>query len=90
VPAETHTQRDPVELTAVLDLVSAVVGVDPDAAASTPLAEVELDNDLAVLALWAVVAEEFGERALGELEPLEPRPATLAELVEAFHAALTS
>lgn len=81
-----ETRRSDITSTARL---SVVVRMDPDAAADRTLAELDLDDDLAVLDLWAAVAEEFGERSLGDLEPLEPRPATLGQLAEAFRAALS-
>ncbi len=89
MPAETHSHREAVDVDAVLALIAESVGADPDDAAERPLEEFDLDGDLALLDLWTVVAEEFGERSLGELELSEPRPATLAELAVAFHVALS-
>lgn len=89
MPAETHTHAEAVEVGAVLELLAGVVGIDPDGAADRSLTELDVADDLALLDLWEVVVEELGERSLGELEPLEPRPDTLGELAEAFHAELS-
>ena len=88
MPAETHTRAEPVDVGAVLGLLAGIVGVDPDGAAERSLAELDLDDDLALFDLWAAVAEELGERSLADLEPLDARPVTLGQLAEAFHAAL--
>jgi hypothetical protein len=90
VPAETHTSGESVDTDAILDLVAALVGFDPDpdAAREVRLAELELDDDLALLHLWSAVAEEFAERSLGNFDPLDSRPLTLGELLEAVRDAL--
>jgi len=69
MPAETHTLREGIDARDVLDLIDALVGsgdgvLRPD----TPLADVRLDDDLAVLHFWGAVAEEFAERATAELD----------------------
>jgi hypothetical protein len=89
VPAETHTHTEAVEVGAVLDLLAGIVGVDPGNAAGLTLDELDVADDLALLDLWAAVVEEYGERSLGEIEPLEPRPVTLGQLAGAFHTELS-
>lgn len=88
MPAETHSHAEDVDVTRVLDLLCAVVGMDPDGAADRSLVELGLDDDLAVLDLWSAVAEELGERSLGDLELPDRRPATVGELAELFLDAL--
>lgn len=66
MPAETHSHSEPVTADDVLELLATVVhdadGLDP----GTPVDALGLDDDLALLSFWDVVAEEFGERTLGE------------------------
>ena len=66
MPAETHSHSEPVTVEDVLELLATVVqdggGLDP----GTPVEALGLDDDLALLSFWDVVAEEFGERTLGE------------------------
>lgn len=71
MPAETHQERDDVTATEIVGLLVAVlesstdlVNVGPD----TALADVGIDNDLALFDLGDVVAEEYGERTLGEVD----------------------
>ncbi|MGZ4708109.1 MAG: acyl carrier protein [Acidimicrobiales bacterium] len=71
MPAETHQQRDEVTAAEIVDLLVAVLassadraGVGPD----TPLADLGVDSDLALFDLGDVVAEEYGERSLGEID----------------------
>ena len=90
MPAETHTHRDSLDAHAILELMAALVGADPDTAATTELASIDLDDEQGALHLWAAVVEEFGERSLGEFEPPDPLPVTLGELAQAFHAAIAS
>lgn len=89
MPAETHTHAEAVDARTVLDFLAVLVGVDPDSADTVTLAEIDLDDDLAALHLWAAVVEEFGERSLGDFEPPEPLPATLSQLAGTFHEALS-
>lgn len=89
MPAETHTHTEAVDARTVLDFLAGLVGVDPDSADTVTLAEIDLDDDLAALDLWAAVVEEFGERSLGDFEPPEPLPARLSELAGRFHEALS-
>ena len=88
MPAETHQVRDGVDAGAVLDLLAALVGVEPEEAADLSLAASGIDDDLAILHLWTAVAEEYGERSIGELDLEDQRPATLGELAALFHASL--
>lgn len=66
MPAETHSHSEPVTVEDVLELLASVVhdadALDPE----TPVEELGFDDDLSLLSLWDVVAEEFGERTLGE------------------------
>lgn len=66
MPAETHSHSEPVTAEAVLELLATVVhdhdGLDP----ATPVEELGLDDDLALMAFWDVVSEEYSERGLGE------------------------
>lgn len=66
MPAETHSHSEPVTADDVLELLATVVhggdALDP----GTPVDALGLDDDLALLSFWDVVAEEFGERTLGE------------------------
>jgi hypothetical protein len=66
MPAETHSHSEPVTADDVLELLATVVhdgdGLDP----GTPVDALGLDDDLALLSVWDVVAEEFGERTLAE------------------------
>lgn len=90
MPAETHQHGERTDRGAVLDLLVAVVGIDVADAAACRLAELGLDDDLAILHLWAMVAEEFGERTVGDfdLDLVGDRPTTLGDLVELFDEAL--
>lgn len=89
MPAETHTHRDPIDARSVVDLIASIIGIDPDDAAGRSLAAVGLDDDLAVFDLWSAIAEELGERSLGDFDPPEPAPTTVGELAEAFQEALS-
>ncbi len=88
MPAETHQLSEQTDARAILDLVATPVGVDPDDATDLSLAAVDLQDDLAILHLWASVVEEFGERSIGDIELDDPRPVTLAELATLFHESL--
>jgi hypothetical protein len=90
VPAETHQRSEAVGFDGVLDLLACVVGLDALRAAKAPLADLELDDDLAVLHLWAAVVEEYGERSVGDLDLDGARPATLGDLADLFTRELTS
>ncbi|HEX6419899.1 MAG TPA: hypothetical protein VFZ77_15465 [Acidimicrobiales bacterium] len=88
MPAETHQVGDQVDAGAVLDLLATVVGVEPEKAADLSLAGSGIDDDLSILHLWTAVAEEYGERSIGDLDLDDQRPATLGELAALFHASL--
>ncbi|MGE3618822.1 MAG: hypothetical protein AB7L84_00040 [Acidimicrobiia bacterium] len=88
MPAETHQQRDDLGVDAVVELLAALVGIEPEGAGSATLAALDLDDDLALLRLWDLVAEELGERSLGDLDLSDARPATLGALAEEFLRAL--
>lgn len=66
MPAETHSHSEPVTAEAVLELLATVVHdadvLDP----ATPVETLGLDDDLALMAFWDVVAEEYAERGVGE------------------------
>lgn len=88
MPAETHSQRELIDVGIVLGFLSCELDVDPDDADSSTLEELAVDDDLSILHLWESVAEEFGERTLGELELPDRRPRTVADLASVFHEAL--
>jgi hypothetical protein len=88
MPAETHQLNEQTDAQTILDLVAALVGVDPDEAPGLSLASVDLTDDLAILHLWASVVEEFGERSVGDIELDDLRPTTLAALATLFHESL--
>jgi hypothetical protein len=89
MPADTHQQRERTDARAALDLLATVVGIDAAGAAAVALGDLELDDDLAILDLWAVVVEELGERPLGKLDlDLDSdRPANLGDVADLFDAA---
>lgn len=68
MPAETHRRQESLTSRDILELIWLVAGPEdidePDP--SSLVAAVGLHGDLVLLSLWAVVAEEFGERASGE------------------------
>lgn len=88
MPAETHQVGDRVDPGVVLDLLATLVGVEPEKAADLSLAGSGIDDDLSILHLWTAVAEEYGERSIGDLDLDDQRPATLGELAALFHASL--
>lgn len=83
MPAETHSHSEPVTVDDILDLLATIVGDDASFDAATPLDEVGLSDDLALMAFWDVAVEEYGERSVGEpdLEDLASA-ATAVELAE--------
>ncbi len=89
MPGETHQRSEAVEVGAVLELLACVVSLDAPHV-DTPLAELELDDDLSILHLWEAVVEEYGERGTGDLELDATRPATLGELADLFTRELSS
>lgn len=72
MPAETHQQRDEVTVTEIVDLLVAVLASSSadlaDVGPDTLLADLGVDSDLALFDLGDVVAEEYGERTLGEVD----------------------
>ena len=71
MPAETHQQRDEVTAAEIVDLLVAVLASSADLADVGPdtlLADLGVDSDLALFDLGDVVAEEYGERTLGEID----------------------
>ena len=71
MPADTHQQRDDVTADEIVDLLVAVLATSTDLAGigpDTPLADLGFDSDLAVFDLADVVAEEYGERSLDEID----------------------
>ena len=83
MPAETHQRSETVGIDAVVDLLAYVVGLEPGRQ-DAPLGELELDDDLSIVHLWAAVVDEFGERSVGDLDFEGARPFTLRELAELF------
>lgn len=92
MPAETHQHRDPLDTPAVLDLVWALVAGpdDPDVPdPGTPLARLDLDDELAQLRLWDEIAEELAERTVAEPDLADLAAATtLGELTAVIARAL--
>ncbi|MCB0976552.1 MAG: hypothetical protein KDB02_03755 [Acidimicrobiales bacterium] len=90
MPAETHQFGNDVDTGLILELLATLVGVDDGDAdlGGIPLDSVGVDDDVAVLHLWDAVAEEYGERSVGEVELDGELPSTLGELAELFHAQL--
>ena len=90
MPAETHSHREGLDVETVLGLLAAILGADggPEQWEGLPVADFGLDDDLALLHLWELAAEELGERSLGELDVEDAQPATLGELADLFHDAL--
>lgn len=91
MPAETHQFIEDLDVDKVLELLVILVGVDAeptDDPGGIDLGPLGLDDDGAVLHLWDAVAEEYGERSVGELDLDDEPPATLGELAELFHLAL--
>lgn len=71
MPAETHQRRDVLTADEIVDLLVAVLATSTDLAGVGPdtlLADLGVDSDLALFDLGDVVAEEYGERSLGEIE----------------------
>ncbi len=66
MPAETHSHSEPVTAEAVLELLATVVHDDDGLDPATPIEALGLDDDLALMAFWDVVAEEYSERGLAE------------------------
>ncbi len=88
MPAETHSHREDVDVEMVVDLLVNELELDDDDPASIGLARLGIDDELSLMHLWEPVAEEFGERTLGELELPEQLPLTLGDLARLFHGAL--
>jgi hypothetical protein len=88
MPAETHQQRDDVTVTEIVDLLVAVLAPSTDltdVGPGTALADLGIDTDLALFDLGDVVAEEYGERTLGEIDLEELWSArTVGALAEVF------
>ena len=69
MPAETHSQGEPVNVAQVLDLIwtmSAGPDQPPDPDPSTPLAVLGLQDEHARLWIWEAAVEEYAERTLAE------------------------
>jgi hypothetical protein len=88
MPAETHQHQEQVSVESVLEVLAAVLDVEPEAAGGTSLAALGVDDELGLLALWEAVAAELAERTLGSLAVEELDVRTLGELADAFHEAL--
>lgn len=87
MPAETHQLRESVSVDDVLDLLATVLDVSAPDPGVVTLADLGVDDDLALVHLWRAVVEELGERATGELD-MDERPLTLSQLAVAFHRCL--
>jgi len=89
MPAETHSRREELEVGRVLEFLALVTGLGDEQSREQSLGDLGIDDELAILDLWDLVVEEYGERTVGELEPPDPFPETLAELAALFHDALS-
>jgi hypothetical protein len=72
MPAETHSQSDPVGVAQVLDLIWALTAgpeLPAEPTASTPLAALGLQDEHARLWIWEIAVEEFAERTLADPDP---------------------
>ena len=89
MPAETHQIADPPTFDDIVDFLALLLDTDPAAASATNLVEAGVDADLDLLHLWQAVAEEYGERTLGEcdLDLYENPPQTLEDLARAWLSA---
>lgn len=88
MPAETHQHRDAVTADEIVDLLVAVLATSTDLARVGPdtlLADLGADSDLALFDLGDLVAEEYGERSLGEIDLDELWSArTIGDLARVF------
>ena len=90
MPAETHQLAEPPSLDDLVDFIASLLDTDPSEASTTSLAEAGVEDDLDLLHLWQAVAEEYGERTLGDFDADfcgEP-PHTVEELADAWLMAL--
>lgn len=72
MPAETHSQSEPVDVAQILDLIWALAAgpdlpAEPDA--STPLVALGLHDEDSRVWIWEVVVEEHAERTLAGPAP---------------------
>lgn len=86
MPAETHQHGRPPTLTEITELVVALLGV------TRHDVDQRLDAlciaDLEIICLWEAVADEHGERSLGDLDfDLAHEAETVADLIDAFSSA---
>jgi len=87
MPAETHQHREAVTAEEIVDLLVGVLAGSADSfvGADTLLGGVGVETDLALFDLADVVAEEYGERSLGEVAFEELRSArTVGALAQVF------
>lgn len=91
MPAETHSYREEITESQVLELLWVLV-TDPDSTdfggepePHRSLEELGIDEDLALLSLWDATTEEYGERTLGDLDVEEARASRdLGQLAKVF------
>ena len=88
MPAETHQRGSPPDAAQLAELLGSLLGADIDA--TTSLEDAGADHPLAIVDLWGAVIEEFGERAVGDLDVDfdEDLPRTVGELASMFLAPL--
>jgi len=86
MPAETHSYRDPPEISTVIELLWAVLGGPGEPpAVDTSLAHLGIDTDLELLDLFDAAGEEFGERSLAEVDVDDLQALrTIGDLAEAI------
>ncbi|GEM_PF-4837673 len=89
MPSETHQCAAQVSVDEILHWLASLVDVETSHAAWVPLALFNLDNELAIVRLWELIVDDFGERGLGTLDLDEQVPSTLGELASTFYDALS-
>lgn len=69
MPAEAHQHTDELDAGTILDFLATILGVDPVGADDLQLCTLQIEDELSILHLWALVVEEFGERVGRRSEP---------------------
>lgn len=88
MPAETHSQGEPVDVAEVLGLIwmmSAGADQPPEPDPSTPLAVLGLQDEHSRLWIWETAVEEYAERTLAEpVTDVWQEATTVGELADAI------